>query len=174
MKTVSLNDLFIFSAAKSGSTDDYETGDIPFVTSTESNNGIAAYVTPEEGDKVFDGPMIAISGLGHATLQLNKFLPKGNGGDSLTMLIPKEDMTVYQLLAYVSLFNIAHKWRFSFGRKCSVSRLKNLKVNTIEKCDNLRTIWNEQTSLVAKIFSETKPILEKNIKKTIEKIKQNA
>src|SRR5574337_1366664 len=95
-----LENLFFFDVAKSKGAEDYDSGDFPFVTSTELNNGVVAYVDPDDDDKVFEGPIICISGLGHATVQLGKFLPKGNGGDSLTMLIPKFKMTVSELLSF--------------------------------------------------------------------------
>lgn len=119
-------ELFKITVAKSKGVDDYDEGQIPFVTNTQINNGIVKYVDPFEEDRVFSGPAICISGLGYATLQLNSFLPKGNGGDSATVLHPLESMTIKELMYYVALFNLQHKWRFSFGRKTSKRRLQNL------------------------------------------------
>ncbi len=123
-----IDDLFTLEAARSKNINDYDPGDFPFITSVEINNGIVGYVEPEEDDKLFDGNQIAISGLGFATVQLAPFLPKGNGGDSITVLTPKKDMSFTELISFVGLFNILHKWRFSYGRKCSISRLRGLKV----------------------------------------------
>lgn len=36
-------------------------------------------------------------------------------------------MTLEELLYYASLFNLLHTWRFSFGRKASKSRIKDLE-----------------------------------------------
>ena len=103
---------------------------LPF-HSTTANNGVDRYVEPDLAhDRVFDGPRVAISGLGHATLQLERFLPKGNGGDSLTILTPREPMSPAQLLAFVALFNLLHGWRFSYGRKAKLDRLMHLEVPT--------------------------------------------
>lgn len=120
--------LFNLEAAKSRGLDDYDKGTVPFVTSTELNNGVVSYVDPEAGDKVFDGPALVVSGLGHASVQPGRFLPKGNGGDSLTVLTPKDKCTTAQLVEFAAAFNVLHKWRFSFGRKCSVKRLADLKL----------------------------------------------
>jgi hypothetical protein len=123
---VKISDIFNISVAKSKSTDDYIPGNIPFVTNTEVNNGIICYVEPFDDDKIFSGPAICISGLGYATVHFDKFLPKGNGGDSCTILKPKDKFSKAELLYYAALFNTVHGWRFSFGRKASKRRLENL------------------------------------------------
>jgi len=126
-----MSELFNVNATRSKGTDDYLSGVIPFVTNTELNNGVVAYVEPFEADKVFDGPAICISGLGHATVHLGKFLPKGNGGDSCTVLVPKNGLSNQELLYYAALFNTLHSWRFSFGRKTNKRRLENLELSPL-------------------------------------------
>lgn len=123
--------LFDIAVAKSKSTDDYSAGDVPFVTNAEINNGVVRYVEPFEDDKVFEGPAICISGLGYATVHYGVFLPKGNGGDSCTILKPKVDLKRSELLYYAALFNALHGWRFSFGRKTSRRRLENLMMTPL-------------------------------------------
>jgi hypothetical protein len=125
---MNITDLFKIHMAKSKSTDDYLPGDIPFVTNTEINNGIVRYVDPFEEDKVFSEPAICISGLGYATVHFSDFLPKGNGGDSCTILIPKAKLSKSELIYYTALFNTLHGWRFSFGRKASRRHIENLKM----------------------------------------------
>lgn len=124
-------DLFDAAVAKSKSTDDYPGGDVPFVTNAEINNGVVRYIEPFEDDKVFEGPAICISGLGYATVHYGTFLPKGNGGDSCTILKPKGDLSKSELLYYAALFNTLHGWRFSFGRKTSRRRLENLMMTPL-------------------------------------------
>lgn len=124
-----LSKLFNLHAAKSKGTNDYSAGKIPFVTNTTLNNGIVRYVDPFDDDLVFSGPAICISGLGHATLHFDSFLPKGNGGDSCTVLCPKKPMTNVQLIYYAALFNALHRWRFSFGRKANVRRIERLDMS---------------------------------------------
>lgn len=123
-----INRLFKLDSARSGSTDGYEDGPIPFITNTTANNGVVRYVTPEESDKVFNGPAICVSGLGHATVQASRFLPKGNGGDSATILVPSNEMSLDELVFYAALFNLSHSWRFSFGRKANRRRIDSLGV----------------------------------------------
>ncbi|MFN4352697.1 MAG: restriction endonuclease subunit S [Hylemonella sp.] len=124
-------DLFSIDVAKSKSTDDYPLGEVPFVTNTEINNGVVRYVEPFDDDKVFEGPAICISGLGYATVHYGQFLPKGNGGDSCTILKPKAALKKSELLYYAALFNTLHGWRFSFGRKASRRRLESLQMTPL-------------------------------------------
>lgn len=124
-----VSELFTIKVAKSKGADDYDPGTLPFVTNTTLNNGVTKYVTPFSDDKTFDGPAICISGLGYATVQHGSFLPKGNGGDSATILLPKEAMATEELLYYAALFNTLHTWRFSFGRKTSKRRVQDLDLS---------------------------------------------
>lgn len=124
-------ELFSVAVAKSKGTDDYSDGDVPFVTNSAINNGIVKYVEPFEGDKIFEGPAICISGLGYATVHFGNFLPKGNGGDSCTVFKPLAPLTKSELLYYAALFNTLHGWRFSFGRKASRRRLENLDLSPL-------------------------------------------
>jgi len=105
-----LSDKFHLIVANSRDAGDYVEGPIPFVTSAETNNGVVRYVTP----------------LGFASLQTGEILPKGNGGDSCTVVYSKTKMTVADYLSFAAVFNVLHKWRFSYGRKCKLSRLENL------------------------------------------------
>lgn len=126
-----IDELFDINVAKSKSTDDYSVGEVAFVTNSTINNGVAAYVEPFDGDKVFNGPAICVSGLGFATVHFSQFLPKGNGGDSCTVLTPKMAMRRVDLIYYAALFNCLHGWRFSFGRKASSRRLSPLVMNPL-------------------------------------------
>jgi len=221
---IKLNNLFTLYCAKSKGIDDYDFGSVPFVTSAESNNGVVGYVEPEEDDHVFTGPAIAISGLGHATVHFGEFLPKGNGGDSLTILKPSEQtltedalklwdqyvklalsllvfvalinalnnsisilgrinkalsfpdsqpqklediennllvcekkyselpihgISVEDLICFAAAFNTLHKWRFSYGRKCSINRLKNLQFPF--PLPKISEVWNSESNLVSSI-----------------------
>lgn len=144
------------TVARSKSTDDYLAGDVPFVTNTEVNNGVVSYVDPFDTDKVFHGPAICISGLGHATIHLGSFLPKGNGGDSCTVLIPREELSKTELLYYAALFNTLHGWRFSFGRKTSKRRLEGLDLSPLhdEAPVDIDLETTKNNSLMSKLLQE--------------------
>lgn len=151
-----ISELFKIEVARSKSTDDYLPGKIPFVTNSEVNNGVVSYVEPFDEDKVFTGPAICISGLGHATVHLGKFLPKGNGGDSCTVLIPKIKLRNTELLYYGALINTLHGWRFSFGRKTSKRRLERLDLKPLhtESPINIEKETLENNDLMTKLLKE--------------------
>lgn len=151
-----ISKLFDMAIARSKSTDDYMSGDIPFVTNTEVNNGVVSYVEPFDDDKVFNGPAICISGLGHATVHLGSFLPKGNGGDSCTVLMPKVEISETELLYYAALFNTLHGWRFSFGRKASKRRLEGLDLSPLhhESPIDIRYETTHNNALMSKLLME--------------------
>ena len=155
-----ISSLFNIEIAKSKGIEDYESGKIPFVTSSSLNNGVVKYVDPYEDDRVFNGNTICISGLGHATCQLFPYLPKGNGGDSATILIPKEEMSVEELIFYTSIFNLLHEWRFSFGRKASKNRIESLDIPIYE---NFSLNFKKETTEVVKIILSQQRHLKKLI-----------
>ena len=128
-----ISELFDIKVAKSKGTEDYDSGNVPFVTNTTLNNGIVKYVDPYPDDKLFSANTICISGLGYATLQLSEYLPKGNGGDSATILLPGKKMTIEELIYYTAIFNLLHRWRFSFGRKASKRRIESLEVPSYDE-----------------------------------------
>lgn len=138
-------ELFDIAVARSKGADDYDNGATPFITNTTMNNGITKYVTPFPEDKVFDGPAICISGLGFATVHYGQFLPKGNGGDSATILTPKTEFSANEILYYAALFNCSHNWRFSFGRKASKRRIQDL---------DLSPVFADSTLGAGKVLSE--------------------
>ena len=125
---MTFSDLFYLESAKSKGIDEYEMGNVAFITNTTLDNGVGGYVEPVEGDRIFFGPAICISGLGFATVHLGEFLPKGNGGDSLTVLKPKKEMKNEELLFYAAVFNMSHEWRFSFGRKAGIKKIACLEI----------------------------------------------
>jgi hypothetical protein len=125
---VALTELFELAAASSHGIGAYQPGPLPFVTSAAANNGVVAYVTPLDGDRVFAGPALCVSALGQASVHLGDFLPKGNGGDALTVLLPGQGSGLgpLELVGLAAAFNLLHRWRFSYGRKCSPARLAPL------------------------------------------------
>lgn len=151
-----IRDFFRIDTARSKSTDDYLPGEVPFVTNTESNNGVVSYVEPFEEDKVFESPAICISGLGYATVHLIRFLPKGNGGDSCTVLTPHGSCSNAELLYYAALFNTLHKWRFSFGRKANKRRLEKLDLKPIFKESPVKVVSEseEKNALMIRLLQE--------------------
>lgn len=155
-----ISELFRIDVGKSKANDEYDEGIIPYVTSTTLNNGVLQFVEPYPDDKVFDGEIICISGLGFATLQLQRFLPKGNGGDSATLLIPLVAMTMSELVYYTATFNMLHNWRFSFGRKANKTRIKDLEMIPFTEYDGQFNIdFDDYMNLISNKVEEFKGII---------------
>ncbi|MFH1133505.1 MAG: hypothetical protein V1735_03365 [Nanoarchaeota archaeon] len=108
--------------ARSKGFDDHETGTMPFVSNSFVNNGVVGYITPLPKEKIFRNKCICVSAFCEATVQNPPFLPRGNGGSGLTVLVPKEEMDDDELFLYATLINL-QRWRFSFGRMVTGDRL---------------------------------------------------
>ncbi|MBS1858974.1 MAG: hypothetical protein JST11_26615 [Acidobacteria bacterium] len=137
-----ISEAYTHLVARSHDTQEYEDGPVPFVTSAETDNGVVKYVKPLDGDRVVEGPCIVISGLGFATLHAGRVLPKGNGGDSCTILKAKTKASMAEYLSFAAVFNLLHKWRFSYGRKCGWSRIAELEVP--DELPSVATVWKSQ------------------------------
>lgn len=123
-----LEDLFKFHHAKSKGFEEYENGDIAFVTNGLANNGIIGYVNPKNSDRVFHFNGICISAFCEATVQRDNFLPRGNGGSGLLVLEPKNKMSFDELVQVASCINVSHMWKFSYGRMVNAERAKKLEI----------------------------------------------
>jgi len=150
-----ISKFFNVENAKSKGFEDHESGDIPFVSNgLEENNGVVGFVKPLAGEKVFYKIGICISAFCEATVQKAPFLPRGNGGSGLVVLLPKEEMTVEELYFYAAIINL-QRWRFSFGRMVIADRLKLLEIEKPTKDYGL--IEKSVISLVPKAVKRDKP-----------------
>lgn len=123
-----LSELFILHNSKSSGFENYEKGDIRFISNGFYNNGVVGMVAPHPRDRVFNFYGICVSAFCEATVQEPPFLPRGNGGSGLVVLEPKKQMSHDELLYYAAYINRFLKWRFSFGRMVSKNRLGQLEV----------------------------------------------
>ncbi|WP_341792826.1 MULTISPECIES: restriction endonuclease subunit S [unclassified Rickettsia] len=123
---LNIDNLFHIENAKSKGFEHYEEGNIPFITNGDYENSIVGFVTPLEKDKIFDRACICISSFCEATIQKPPFLPRGNGGSGLVVLVPKIPMKEEEIYFYASQINMI-KWKFSFSRMLIGRRIQNLK-----------------------------------------------
>lgn len=128
---VNIREVFNIVNAKSKGFKSYFEGNIPFISNGVLNNGIIGNVTPKEKDRVFKEKSICISAFCEATIQEPPFLPRGNGGSGLSVLIPKKKLSNNEFLFYAAYFNRYLKWRFSYGRMVTISRINKLKIPNI-------------------------------------------
>ncbi|MCK9596805.1 restriction endonuclease subunit S [Candidatus Pacearchaeota archaeon] len=124
-----IKDLFNIENAKSKGYEHYEEGNIPFVTNGDYDNSIVGFVKPLEKDRVFEKASICLSSFCEATIQTPPFLPRGNGGSGLVVLVPKKEMTEEELYFYTAQINMM-KWKFSFSRMLIGRRIQDLELVT--------------------------------------------
>ena len=150
MKKELIINLFSIHTAKSTSFDNYADGPIPFVSNGTYNNGIIGYVEPQEGDRVFDGNTISISAFCDAIVQRVPYLPRGNGGSGLIILVPKNPMSEKELMMYAGIINTTLKWKYSYGRMVTKSRLSKesipiLSTNDLDFMAQLKFLTEKNT-----------------------------
>lgn len=98
-------------------------GNTAYVTTTSLNNGVDCYV---DYPAQYDAYMITVSkdgGSADAFLQTEPFC----GNEKVMVLIPKEDLALQELLFYTYVINV-NKYKFAYGRKCSVARLNDMDI----------------------------------------------
>lgn len=125
-----IEDVFNIKNSNSKGFSSHKPGDTYFISNGMKNNGILGLVKPLPNERVFYKEGICVSAFCEATVQKPPFLPRGNGGSGLIVLLPKEEISEEELYWYSSCIN-QMKWRFSFGRMVTRERIKNLNIQKI-------------------------------------------
>jgi len=123
-----IDDLFDFktgSLAALGLTDN---GDVPLVYGTSLNNGIVKFVSVDNEDQIFKPPLITVSYLGMAFVQLVPFTTSVVDKSNIIILQPKRKMSVEELYFYSTLINQHAQFGFHYGRRMNMKKLKKLKI----------------------------------------------
>ncbi|PQJ73612.1 restriction endonuclease subunit S [Polaribacter butkevichii] len=136
-KFLDINKIFDVVNAKSSGFSSYDIGEIPFISNGIMNNGIIGYVSPLDTDRVFNKKGICVSAFCEATIHNPPFLPRGNGGSGLIVLIPKKEMTHEVFVYYAAYINKYCSWRFSYGRMVTLARLKKMELPEITTPNNV-------------------------------------
>lgn len=127
-----LTDIFSITGSKTTPVlelNEFGIGKYPYVTTKATNNGVDGfydYATEKGGVLTLDSAVV-----GYCSYQEYNF----SASDHVEKLIPKFEMNKYSALFLVTVIN-KEQYRFSYGRKCSQSRLKQLKIKLPTK-DNL-------------------------------------
>lgn len=124
----SLETVFTLHNARSVALGRHKAGDVAYVTNGLKRNGIVGFVKPLPGDRAFDFLGIVLSTFCEATVQVPPFIARGNGGSGLMVLEPKEKLTVAQLGYTAAYINEAIRWRFSWSRQATISRVRRLEI----------------------------------------------
>jgi hypothetical protein len=109
-----IEDWFIIHHARSGILANYKPGNVPYLANGLSDNAVATYVTPLDGDKVFKFRAVVVSAFGEATLQMPPFVAYGAAGTSLTVLEPKNPMSNGELAYLAAWLKRAMQGRFNW------------------------------------------------------------
>ncbi len=110
-------------------------GTVPYVTTTAYNNGIECYV---DYPAQYTGGKITVSKDGDSADAFVQFVPFC-GNEKVMVLTPKKRLTDKELLFYSLLIN-RNKYKFGYGRKCSVTRLKEIEL--MDLCDLPHWLYN--------------------------------
>lgn len=120
---LTIENLFHVEKGKGEYRENLEKGETPLVSATNNNNGIIDYVKIEP---TFSAPAITIERVtGQAFVQLFDF---ASVPDDISVLIPKEKMTLHKLFYIASQINL-RKWKFNYARKATPPRLKKIEVD---------------------------------------------
>lgn len=131
-----LQDIFEIKHPRSRSQSQYENGDIPYVSSGAYNNGIAAYLTPKNGEKLDRGNCITVSPLdGSSYWQEDDFLGRGGSGASISMLY-NSNLNQYSAL-FVCAAIKAVSAKYGYDNLLNSNNLKMLKIKLPTTSENL-------------------------------------
>lgn len=121
-----LEEVFELHRSRSDVFSKYIPGEVAYVGSGLSDNGVVGWVKPKSGDKVFRFRGIAVSAFCEATVQVPPFIGYGCAGTSVMALEAREAMSANQLAYAAAYINCSMRWRFSWYWRAIVSRLKRL------------------------------------------------
>lgn len=142
MKLQKLFDVVICKNPISKSFADENPGATPYVTTTSENNGVECFV---DYPAQYPADLITVSkdgGSADAFLQTEPFC----GNEKVMVLLPKQKMSKHESLFYTYVIN-ANKYKFAYGRKCSVARLKEVEVPKVS--DIPEWVYNMNISKVS-------------------------
>jgi len=112
--------------------EEYGKGKYPYVTTQATNNGVEGfynYYTEDGGVITFDSAVI-----GYCAYQPLPF----SASDHVEKIIPKFEMNKYTALFLVAVLN-QEQYRYNYGRKCSQTRLRKIKIKLPAK--NSKPDW---------------------------------
>jgi len=133
---------------------------IPFVSRTEKNNGVSAFVEKEIDIEPNPAHTLSVAGGGSVLSTFYQPIPYYSGRD-IYILIPKKEMTIIEMLIYAKYISV-NKFRYSYGRQANKT-LKDLLIpanisqelinqlnkyyNNINSKINAKPVFDEKLSL---------------------------
>jgi hypothetical protein len=92
-------------------------GSIPFVSRTENNNGVSAFVEQEIDIEPNPAHTLSVAGGGSVLSTFYQPLPYYSGRDVYT-LIPKYKMEVFEMLFYANCIKV-NRYKYNYGRQAN-------------------------------------------------------
>lgn len=112
----SIGKMFTVSRPIARSKDDYEEGDIPFIASGSTDNGVAKYCKPKAEEILDSSGCITVSPVdGSCFYQPVSFLGRGGGGSSI-MLLRNEAINCYNGIFIARMLNQTLGSKYTYGR----------------------------------------------------------
>lgn len=131
---------------------------IPFVSRTENNNGVSAFVEEEIDIEPNPAHTLSVAGGGSVLSTFYQSLPYYSGRD-LYVLIPKKKMSVIEMLFYAKCISV-NKYKYNYGRQANKT-LKDILIPAkipSELKNNLSSFRKEQFKNIS-----SKPLIDKKI-----------
>jgi hypothetical protein len=132
------SDLFEIKRGNIPSVKKYSSGNTPFISATSFNNGASNYI---DAVPMFKGNCISVSGDGsiaEAFYQKKPFC----ANTAVNILIPKFNLNNYSALFICTVIRL-EKFRFNYGYKWGMARLKNSEIKLPTRNEKLDTEYME-------------------------------
>jgi hypothetical protein len=123
-KVFPLSKLFHISTSQDLSLQDQEPGQVPYITSTAENNGVAAYVKAKPSQQ---SNTLTVARNGSVGSTFYQEVPYCASPDDIRILTPKFKMNKFSAL-FIKTIIEREKFRFAYGRKMGTSRLRSLEI----------------------------------------------
>jgi hypothetical protein len=139
---------------------------VPFISRTENNNGVSAYVEMELDVELNPAHTLSVAGGGSVLSTFYQAFPYYSGRD-LYVLVPKRKMSVIEMLFYTKCIS-ANKYKYNYGRQANKT-LRNILIPSqiSEKLKNKLLTYHKE---LEKSISQ-KPLIDKKLKLKIDKWK---
>jgi len=137
---------------------------VPFVSRTENNNGVSAYVEMELDVEPNPAHTLSVAGGGSVLSTFYQSFPYYSGRD-LYVLVPKAKMNVIEMLFYAKCIS-ANKYKYNYGRQANKT-LKNILIPSQipQELKNKLTVYHKELEEGL----SRKPLVDKKIKLEINK-----
>lgn len=124
-----VTDLFDFKTGCLPALENTEDGDVPLVYGTTDNNGIVKFVKVNSESQIFKPPLITVSYLGTAFVQVVPFTTSVVDKSNIIILEPKDSkMSVEEMYFYSMQINKFASFGFHYGRRMNMRQLRKVEL----------------------------------------------